>query len=418
MARKILDILPPKKLEAEKKEIFLPENRRQPLSKRSAFYSKKPLLLILISILLLVGVFCYFALPKAEVEIGPETELKTSEVEVVIDKTVKAPDFLNKIIPGKVIEAEKTVLLEFLSSGKTLEETKAEGIIQVYNAYSTSPQTFRVQTRFISADGKLFRSTERITVPGGRYEGENLVPGFLDVKVMADQSGEEFNIGPSTFSIPGLVGTPLYTYFYGKSFQPMSGGSKKEVAQITQEDFEKAIGEVIKKAKEELRILLNEKTPLNFILLEDAIKTDILETTSSSQSKEKIEKFTVQAKVKSTALVFKLKDLEDFALQLILLKVPENKTLYQESLKKSYSPRVVDLESGKMTLFCEVAAKIYPRIDENNLKLALKGKSLVEAQLFLENHPYIIKATVRLWPFWVKKIPQKEEKIELRLLVD
>ncbi|MEK6555804.1 MAG: hypothetical protein AABZ31_11215, partial [Bdellovibrionota bacterium] len=40
------------------------------------------------------------------------------------------------------------------SSGKTIQEARAKGVIQVYNAYSTEDQVLIANTRFISADGK------------------------------------------------------------------------------------------------------------------------------------------------------------------------------------------------------------------------------------------------------------------------
>ena len=63
-------------------------------------------------------------------------------------------------------------------------------------------------------------------------------------------------------------------------------------------------------------------------------------------------------------------------------------------------------------------AKIYSDIDQTNLKKGLSGKSLAEAELFLENQPQITRVLVKLWPFWVKKAPEDIERIEIRLRVD
>lgn len=415
MARKILDILPPEKIKKEKKEVFLPEKKKPPLPEIPSFNLKR--YSILVPILILIGIFSYFTLPKAEIDIWPETEVRSIEIEVVLDKNVKTTDFINKIIPGQIIETQKTIVSEFSSSGKVLEEKKAEGMIRVYNGYSTSPQVFRVQTRLVSADGKLFRSADRVSIPGGHYEEGKFVPGFVDIEVMADQAGEEFNIGASTFSIPGLVGTPLYTYFYGKSFQPMTGGFSKEVSQVTEEDLERAEMTVIEEAESESVTALNEKVPLTFVLPKDTIETEILEF-SSVEAETRIDRFTVKVIVKSTALIFKLKDLEDLATQLILLEVPEDKKLYREGLQVNYSAQIIDLGSGEITLNLAAEAKIYSDIDIASLEGALKGRMLAEAQLFLENYPEINKAFVKFWPFWVKKVPQNEEKIEIRFLVD
>jgi len=50
-------------------------------------------------------------------------------------------------------------------------------------------------TRFADPNGKIFRISKAITVPA---------KGTLVVTLTADQAGASYNIGPSTFSIPGL----------------------------------------------------------------------------------------------------------------------------------------------------------------------------------------------------------------------
>ncbi|GAI28904.1 unnamed protein product, partial [marine sediment metagenome] len=239
MAKKIFDILPPKEFEKKKVEEFPLEKEYQPQFKKPEFKIKKSSFFIPF-VLILIGIFCYLTLSKAEIEIWPESEVLTFETKLTIDKTAENVDFSNKVILGKIFEAEKTITEEFSSSGTVLKEKKAEGVIRVYNAYSTSPQVLIARTRFVSDGGKLFRTPTKITIPGGHYENGKFVPGYLDVQVKADQPGLEYNIDPSTFSIPGFAGTARYTKFYGKSFQAMTGGFSEEVPQVTQEDLDQA----------------------------------------------------------------------------------------------------------------------------------------------------------------------------------
>ncbi len=429
MPKKIFDIFPPK--EPEKKDYYPPvapgEKKifslkppefllKQPRA-RFPFGGKKNLVL-LIPILILIFLFCYFTLSKAEIEIWPDSELLTFETEFTVSKEVEQPDFLNKVIPGQIFEAEKTLSEEFPSSGQTLKEERAEGIIRVYNSYSSSPQVLVASTRFVSAAGKLFRSIERITVPGGKYEGGEFVPGYLDTKVRADQPGPEYNIGPSTFSIPGFAGTDRYTKFYGKSFQAMTGGFSEEVSQVTTEDLEQAQKILEEKALQDCQAALKEKISPEFILLEDALSSEILETFSLARANDELEKFSFQVKAGSQALVFKTEDAENLAKDFILSQIPESRKLHQESLKIDYSPQNIDLKAGKITLILKGEAKIYSDIDQINLKKGLSGKSLTEAKLFLENQPQITQVLVKFWPFWVKEVPEDAEKIEIKLRVD
>jgi len=427
MSKKIFDILPPKPSaafqEEKPKQITQAKTSKSKKVAKVAWGKKKSLFYVS---LILVFLFCYFSPPHlwggAEIEIWPESEVLTFETKLTIDKTAENVDSAlwvkAGVIPGKIFEAEKTITEEFSSSGTVLKEKKAEGIIRVYNDYSTSPQVLLATTRFVSADGKLFRTPIRITIPGGHYENGKFVSGYLDVQVKADQPGPEYNIGPSTFSIPGFAGTARYTKFYGKSFQAMTGGLREEVPQITQEDLDQAQKFLEEKALQNCRLALKEKISPEFILLDEILDSKIIETFSLAKPKEELEKFSFQMKAKSEALVFKSEDAENFARDFILSQIPEDKQLHQESLKINYLPETSDLKLGKISLSLNMEAKIYSDIDTENLKKGLSGKSLAEAKLFLEDQPQITRVLVKFWPFWVKKAPEDIEKIEIRLRVD
>ena len=429
MNKKIFDILPPgyppkvgpPTAFGQEKPSQLPEKISSPHFKGKKYWEMAGGIL---AILILAFLFCYFTPPHlwggAEIEIWPETESLTFETKATIDREGKNVDVSNKVIPGKTIVVEKTVSEEFPSSGEILKEKKAEGIIRVYNAYSTSSQALVSNTRFISAEGKLFRSLEKVTIPGGKYEGGKLVPGELDVKVAADQSGPEYNITATTFSIPGFAGTAKYTKFYGKSSENMTGGLREKVPQVTQEDLYLAQKTLEERALKESDTALKEKIssdPL-LVLLKEAQASEILETFSLARPKEELEKFNFQVKAKSEALVFNTKDVENFIKDFILSQIPESKKLHQESLKTNELPETINLKTGKIILSLKAEAKIYSDINQTDLKKNLGRKSLAEAKIFLENQPHVTKTQVKFWPFWVKKVPEDADKIEIKLRID
>lgn len=425
MAKKIFDIFPPEEIKKTVREVK-PEPEKKP--KPQISFPKVPSkmswgLILALIILISAGIFYYFTPHHkwggAKIEIWPETEVLTFKTKLTVNKEAKKPDFSAKVIPGKIFEEEKNISESFPSSGKTLKEVKAEGIIRVYNAYSTSPQVLIANTRFVSADGKLFRSIERVTIPGEKYQEGKLVPGYLDIKVRADQPGPEYNIGPSTFSIPGFAGTPKYTAFYGKSFQPMVGGLREEVPQVTQEDLILAQKRLEEKGISDCEIALKNKIPAEFVLLKEALETKIIETSPLAKAGAELKTFSFQIKVKSQALVFRASDIDNFARDFILAQIPEDKKLHSpESLKLNYSLENLNLDLGKIILSLEMEAKIYSDINQEVLKGALRGKSLKEAQWLLENQPQISKVQMTPWPFWLKKVPEKLEKIEIKLKLD
>jgi len=420
MNKKIIDILSPKEAEKKGDKKFSLQKPHWPPKVPKIKLPKKTLIFILL-ILAVAGVFSYshFALARAKIEIWPKTERLTFETELTVDEKTKGLDFLAKTVPGKISErVVEEIIQKFPSSDKVLTEKRAEGIIRVYNAYSTSPQILVARTRFVSADGKLFRTPTKITIPGGHYEKGKLVPGFLDIKIMADQPGEEYNIGPTTFSIPGFAGTPRFVAFYGKSFKPMAGGEVREVVLVSQEDLDRAKASLNEKATEICFTALKNETTPKFDFLKEAIETKILESSADVEVGTEIGEFNFQAKARCRALVFKIEDIRNFAIELIADKIVENKIVVPESLKINYFLERADLEKGKMVLSLALTADAYSAIDRISLQKGLIGKSLTEARALLENLPQVNRAYVRLWPFWLKGLPEDLDKINIELRFD
>jgi len=424
MPEKIFDILPPQSIPSSEPERIPQKLLKKKISKRKKVLSW--IFFLVFGILILTGAIAYFSLSRAQIEIWPETKNLNYKEKIEINTRQNQSDFEAKIFPGKVFDVEIETSQDFPSTGKISKEEKAQGQIRVYNAYSDSPQVLIANTRFISAEGKLFRSVEKVTIPGGTYDEKGkLIPGSIDIQVVAAETGPEYNIGPSTFSIPGFAGTPKYTAFYGKSSTAMTGGFRGEASQATQEDLGGAKQTLTDKLFQEGNTALINKIPSGFVLLKDALKEETAEFTPSVQPGTESPNFNLKLKMRLEVLTFKKSDLENFAKSFILAQIPETEApvnsfwskekIQEESFKIDYAFSSIDWKVEKMILNLEISAKIYPDIQEGILKKALLGKSLKEAQVLLEDQPKIKKTEIKFWPFWVEKIPQKEEKIEIKL---
>lgn len=405
--RKIFDIIPPKKAKKGIPEIEPMEPKIPAKKKVSLFVG------ILLVLVLILGYI--FIEPKAKVEIWPVTDLVEFTTEAVVAAGLKTEGR----IPGEIIIEEKAVSQEFPATGTELKTTKASGIIRVYNNYSTSPQPLVATTRFVSVDGKLFRTPNRIVVPGANYEGGKLVPGSIDIEVVAAEPGPEYNIDPTTFSIPGFAGTVKYTAFYAKSFEPIKGGEKKEVPKVTEEDMQEAREILTKKALEESKQALENKiSSEEFIVMDDSISQRIVEFSSLAKNEEEQEKFSAEVRAEARTLAFRKADLESFSKKYILSQIFQEKELQDDSLQIKYFSKKIDLESGKIILEVEISAKIYSKIDEHSLKETIKNKKPDEIVRLLQGFPEIKKTRIEIWPFLVRTTPEDLEKIFVKLVFD
>ncbi len=356
-------------------------------------------------------IFFHFFLAKTEIKIWPKTEIINLDEKVTADAKANQISSREKVIPGEIFEEQRSASQQFPTSGKALKETNAQGIIRVYNNYDL-PQPLVANTRFQPPLEKVlyFRAVKSVVIPAKSY---------LDVEVKADRPGEDYNIAPSTFSIPGLAGLPQYYSVYGKSASAMTGGFKGEAPKLTEKDLQDAEKILMEKIENEIKSYLNSKTSDDFVILDGGIFQETVEASSSVQVGEQVESFNFNLKVKSKTISFKKSDLESLVKEIVNSKLQDaNKKIQPEHLKIDYSLESADKNSGKIVLNLKISAKIYSDIDLISLKRNLFGKPIEETRVLLENQPQIDKVQIKVFPFWLKKNPGKDEKIQIKLNLD
>ena len=402
--QKIYDITPPEATQELSPTTFVPK----------VVGGKKRFLVPLIFLILILGAAFFFVESKAEIEIWPRTKLLDFKTPVIIDETIEAPNFSECLIPGRIIEIEKTVAEKFSSSEIVTKETKAEGIIRVYNNYSLYPQAFVAETRFVSDSGKVFRTPEKIVVPGKKLENGKWSLGSVDIRVIAAEPGPGYDILPSTFSIPGLKGSPLFTFFYAKSFEPMKGGSKTQVYRVAEKDIRKAKEILSEKALQDAKKALINELSEDRTLIQELISSEIVEVSPLAEVGQELDSFVVQVKVKSKGLTFQKSGLNQFAQAYILANIESDYEIVPQSLDIKYSFLHEKGESEELSL--DLSAEIYLKIDFESLKKQILGKEPLEIRRdVFKNFSEINDVETKLRPFWARKAPLDIKNIEINL---
>lgn len=415
MAQKFFDLSPSSKLRQRKEIVkkvvfqvkekkrtsFIPQLPKLPPKLISSFF----LFLLLPTVIFLLST----QFSKTEIKIWPRVEEVKLEEKFTIDTNTDKTDPKQKTIRGKLFETEESFSLEYKTTGTVLK--KAEGTIRLFNEYKTETEIWRAGTRFVSSEGKLFISKDKIVVPGAKIENGKIKASYVDVPVEAVEGGEEYNIGPSDFSILVFKGDPRYFKYYGKSYEPMKGGGR--VPTVTKEDIESAERLLIETAKEKAKTILKNRIPENYFIPDEAIFLEILEKTPSAKEGEEVEKFLYQAKLKIKAIGVSKNDLLEVAKNYLLSNIDSGKEIYYPSLITEQKSEVINFDLGKMTILLKISAKTYFPLDLPSLKKGLAEKPLSEAKQILLNHPHILKSQIRIFPIWAKKISGHIDRIEI-----
>lgn len=423
--RKIYDIKPPKiahKIEKELKE-FLGDDKKKVhharRHKKERYPSWLPVLIGILVGVVLVGVYLFFKLPRANVTIWPRVDTLSFKQTITADKSVDSIDSLKNIIPAKYFEATKTITQDFPASGNASDEGQAQGTITVYNKYDPPmPFTLKTGTHFISDSGKLFVAPQKIVIPAAKKVGGKIVPGSVQVNIRAVEGGADYNISPSNFSIPKLKGTAYYYSLYATSTSAMAGGYSGKIKKVTDDDIQSAKSVLTKKTIADAISDVKKQIPSDYILLDNAVLSNVASASTQAKPGAVAQTFSYKVTANASALAFKKSDLDQFAKDYILSQFTNAaEKLLDSAFKINYSANTVDVSGGKAELNLDFSSGVYKNIDKNSMTLLLFGKDANQIKETINNNlgDRVSKIKINFWPFWVRSAPNSQKAISVDL---
>lgn len=319
-----------------------------------------------------------------------------------------------------ISKIEATEKKELKASGTENVEKKAAGKVILYNNYSSAPQQLVVNTRLESKDGKIFRLTQAVTIPGQTTKDNEKVPGSIEAEVVADQAGPSYNLPLSDFTIPGFKGSPQYDKFYARSKAEFTGGFSGPMPKITEEDKAAVVAEMKKAIEEKLVKDAREQIPEDYILFSGASRIDFSESVETAGSGDGA-KATLIVKGSLSAVIFNTNKLAKyFAQKSISGYNGENvRILNEKDLRLTLSDGTVPDSSGdgaKLNFSLEGKANIIWELNEPDLKAKLAGRGKDDYQEVFQSEPHIRQAEVFFRPPWIMSFPPNTEKMSIELV--
>lgn len=229
--------------------LFEKRRSRHHTFKNSSFLADSNVFLLFVglvlSISLLVFIF-YFAVSKTYVSITPDFVVKTVSQNLIFQES----DYQSALDTRAIISVHKTehtANIEYAFNVSTFDLKSvraAKGAIEIFNELPNE-QVFRPNTRFVTQDGLVFRSTEWIKIPEMKTDSGSVVIGRAESVLTADgydSNGELIgvrgNIPEGTLlDMPGLKFNR--DKVYAKSLKPFFGGQNPTVHVLTEEELTK-----------------------------------------------------------------------------------------------------------------------------------------------------------------------------------
>lgn len=354
--------------------------------------------------ILLLGAALGLSFRGASITVTP----KTVSAEVRHSFTARKDGPLSYSVVTAVKTAEQSVPAD---AEKKVSE-KAHGTIVIFNTYSPKPQRLIKNTRFENPQGLIFRIDRSLVVPGTSVKNGKTVPGSSEATVYADSPGEEYNIPPSDWSIPGFKNDPArFRGFYARSRSAMSGGVEGMVKVPSADTEARARAALRAELEAELRTELAGKVPEGFVLFDGAlaIASESLSLASGSGKTA-----LVREKAVGTAYLLKKDELSKAIAGKVLdsynglpVVIPE---LPRLQLTMDERPSG-DKEEVRFAL--SGSATLVWAFDENAFRESLRGKPKAELASVLSAFPTIEKVDVVIRPFWSRSFPDTSDKLTI-----
>jgi len=405
MNKKIYDILPPNMTQNAPEKTFVKK-------KKVNFKMDWKIGGLAGIALLILGGFLYQIFGTEFIlYLEPSSRIVNLETEFRVWDEVAEINFDENILPGHILTREQSATQTFMVSGEKTEEQKATGVIRVYNA-ENPPREIRLRatTRFLASNGVYFRTPEAISLPPAKIESGRLVPSKIDVSVEAMDPGESSNIGPTKFSVPGLLGTDLYDKIYGESFESMTGGEIVSYSEVTLSD--------LRQAEESLRFDLTsdlisslETEEEDLIVLPEAIETQDLVTEASVEVGDLENNFEYRLDIEGQALVFSEDTLHQLLDRVVIDKIGQEYRIVPDSLYFDYRVLSFDSEDHLLRVNLKFSAEVYRDLTLNQWPEKLSGLTKTEMKNILLADDRLNAFQFRLTPFWLRKLPNSEKMV-------
>lgn len=294
------------------------------------------------------------------------------------------------------------------ASGIERVEEEASGKITIYNEYSSSPVRLIKNTRFQSPDGRIFRIPASVDVPP-----KTSTPGSIEVTVFADAAGEEYNIAPTRFTLPGLRGTPdMYEKVYARSTSAFSGGFIGNRPAVPAATLDAARAEIRSRLTEKANGLAAATPPGTFTF--SSLARTTFETLPPTQ--ESGGGVRIHEKVTVTLPLF---DEQTFAQAIgsAVSASAEGHTLSlvrsPELMASSSAPSLLPGQSFVFSL--SGVGQLVWHVDQEEVRTALAGKGEAAFESIIGAFPAVDTARARIMPLWAKTFPKDPARIKVEI---
>lgn len=373
----------------------------------------------------IIGIALSLLYSKAVITITPKIVNFELDQKVTAKKNSSLSD-----LQYEILTATTTLSKDVPYKKGALIETKAKGIVTLYNANSTSSQKILAGTRLSTTDGLVYRTSSTIVIPGMKTVQGKTTPGAMSVYAVADIASEKYNTKDSSgqeLKIMAYKGSSKYNTIYGKIKNDFTGGYSgykvsidPKVEKATVDELKNSLKQVLEnKIKSEINSNLIYYPKLTFtdytVIPAGSAKYQSVAQTSSTTSSIVVQGVINIVVFRSDALFKYIAQDEVSRFPSSTYKVDglDNLSVILEN-PKDFSPK----KMNSLILSMKGKLKMTGTFNEEALKQDLVGKKMSQSNSIFAKYTAISNAYALITPFWMRSFPNTKEKIILNIKSD
>ncbi len=300
------------------------------------------------------------------------------------------------------------------TASKKLNEY-ATGTVMLYNNYRSTSYPLVKGTRLVTPDGKEYKLTSAVSIPGYKNTASGIVPGSIEAKVIASVAGDIGNIEKADFTLPGLKNTAQETKIFGRTKSAITGGVTGDVYSISQSSADSAVGELTVKLKNSLTSKAKVQVPEGYLFYDGATTFKLDGGAQALYSKEK----DVPIVLKGTMSAYLIK--KDTLLKSIVMTEVSQYGGEEVTIPALSNLKLVPKDANSISPLTDTVFKfglighadIIWTVPVSEIKNSLVSAKKVQFEGLAGGIKAIDKATVVIKPFWKRTFPKNPDRIKV-----
>lgn len=362
-------------------------------------------------LLLIIGfVVANKVLPSATILIKTNASTVDVNMDLNLSAEAKTLNEQDNTVPAKVASAPKTYTQQTTATGQKNNGNKASGNVTVTNCSKADQDITIPAGTGLSSGGNTYISQETVTVPHSFFSGGGncIKNGKATVSVIAQNGGSSYNLSSgASFSVS--VGGGALTGQGGS----ITGGTDNIVKIVTQNDVNTAKSKITPADDEMKKNLSDQLKKDNLYPITATYAAAPATTTSSPNVGDPGDTVTVTETVTYTMFGVKEDDLNKLLDNAIDAELDSNKQGILDNGLSSMVYNVDALTANSAKITASTTATVGPDLDVAVITKESAGKKPGAIKDELKKNPDVTDVEVKLSPFWVSSVPNKESKIKV-----